>query len=150
MAAVLLVAHAPLASTLLAVARHVYPECGVGLAAVDIGPDTEPDDAQAQIRAALGALGSAEVLMLADVFGASPCNAALAAASGARARVVTGVNVPMLWRALCYAAKEPLDELVERAVDGGVQGVMQVGASRPQNQGPRPASDDQDPNSRQQ
>ncbi len=142
MAAILLVAHAPLATSLLAVARHVYPECAVGLDAVDIGAGAGLAEAQAQIRAALDALAAPEVLILTDVFGATPCRAALAAADGARARVVAGANVPMLWRALCYA-ELPLDELVTRAVDGGVQGVMQIGVPRPQNQGPLSASDDQ-------
>ena len=59
--------------------------------------------------------------MLVDVFGATPCKAARAVVDGVRQRIVTGVNVPMLWRALCYAAK-PLDELVTRAVDGGIAG----------------------------
>lgn len=143
MAAILLVAHAPQAAALLAVARHVYPDCSVGLAAVDIEPGAGPEEAQAQVRAALEALPEPEVLILADVFGASPCKAALAVADGTRARVVAGINVPMLWRVLCYAAQLPLDELVTRAVDGGVQGVMQVGVPRPQNQGPAPARNDQ-------
>jgi PTS system ascorbate-specific IIA component len=48
----------------------------------------------------------------------------------------------MLWRTLCYAS-EPLDALVERAVGGGTQGVMQVAAARRQNQAIQPVSDDQ-------
>jgi mannose PTS system EIIA component len=142
MAAILLVAHAPQAQSLLAVARHVYPECTARMAATDIEAGAGPAEAQAQIRAALAGLGGSEVLILADVFGASPCKAALAVADGVRSRVVAGVNVPMLWRALCYADL-PLDELVTRAVDGGVQGVMQVGVPRPQNQASQPARDDQ-------
>jgi PTS system ascorbate-specific IIA component len=142
MAAILLVAHAPQAQSLLAVARHVYPESTARLAAADIDAGSGPAEAQAQIRTALAGLGSSEVLILADVFGASPCKAALAVADGVRSRVVAGVNVPMLWRALCYADL-PLDELVTRAVDGGVQGVMQVGVPRPQNQASQPARDDQ-------
>jgi len=78
-------------------------------------------------------LGDQQTLLLCDVFGATPCNAALRVADGVRVRVVSGVNVPMLWRVLCYAA-EPLDRLVQRAVDGAVQGVMQVSSVRPQNQ----------------
>lgn len=142
MAAILLVAHAPQAASLLAVARHVYPDCSVGLGSVDIAAGASPAEAQAQIRAALEGLGASEVLILADVFGASPCKAALAVADGVHTRVVAGVNVPMLWRALCYA-DVPLDELVTRAVDGGVQGVMQVGVPRLQNQATQPATDDQ-------
>ena len=48
-------------------------------------------------------------------------------------RIVTGVNVPMLLRTVCYR-HEPLDALVARAVAGGTQGVMQVAVTAPQNQ----------------
>jgi PTS system ascorbate-specific IIA component len=50
-----------------------------------------------------------------------------------RCQVVVGVNVPMLWRTLCYAA-EPLDALVGRALAGATQGVMQATPARPQQQ----------------
>jgi len=142
MAAILLVTHAPLAASLLEVARHVYPDCSGGLAGVDIAAGASPAEAQAQIRAAIDTLRATEVLILADVFGASPCKAALAVADGVHTRVVAGVNVPMLWRVLCYF-HVPLDELVTRAVDGGVQGVMQVGVPRLQNQALQPVIDDQ-------
>ena len=68
--------------------------------------------------------------MLVDVFGATPCNAALRLADPATVRVVAGVNVPMMWRALCYA-DEPLDALVARAVTGASQGVMPLAAHKP-------------------
>jgi PTS system ascorbate-specific IIA component len=57
--------------------------------------------------------------------------------------VVAGINVPMLWRSLCYA-DEPLDTLVARAIAGATQGVMQVSVSRPQNQALKPGGNDQD------
>ncbi len=60
---------------------------------------------------------------------------------GVLSRVVAGVNVPMLWRTLCYAHL-PLAELVTRAVDGARQGVMQVAVPRRQNQANRPPTDD--------
>ena len=73
------------------------------------------------------------MLIFTDVFGATPCNIAQRLADGVRVKVVTGVNVPMLWRTLCYA-DESLDAVVARAVAGATQGVMQVATSRPQNQ----------------
>jgi mannose PTS system EIIA component len=149
MAAILLVAHAPLASSLQAVANHVYPERSVRLTAVDVSPDAGADDVQAAVRAALAARSEPDVLILTDVFGATPCNAAMAAADGARARVVAGVNVPMLWRALCYA-DQPLDDLVARAVAGAAQGVMQVAVPRRQNQPAPPGRHDQDQHPHQQ
>jgi PTS system ascorbate-specific IIA component len=149
MACLLLVAHAPLASSLQAVARHVYPDCSGRLSAVDVTPGASPEETEDHIRAALAALPSTEVLIMADVFGATPCNAALAVADGVNTRVVAGANVPMLWRALCYADK-PLDELVSRAVNGAALGVMQVAVPRRQDQPTPPASHDQDPNHHQQ
>jgi PTS system ascorbate-specific IIA component len=142
MPALLIIAHAPLASSLQAVARHVYPDCGRQLAALDVEPGMAPEQVVEQARAALAALGTEEALILTDVFGATPCNAARDVADGTKVRVVAGVNVPMLWRTLCYAAV-PLDDLVARAIAGGSQGVMQVGATPRQHQGPAGGSDDQ-------
>ena len=142
MPSLLIVAHAPLASSLLAVARHVYPECSRTAAAVDVAAGGAPEAVEAQIRAALTDLGAEEVLMLVDVFGATPCNAALAVADGQRVRVVAGVNVPMLWRTLCYAHM-PLEDLVNRALAGATQGVMHVSVPHPQNQLSSPVHHDQ-------
>ena len=145
MATIVLVAHAPLATALKSLAVHTYAECGGNVAAVDVPASATLEQATALVRQALGAGEEGETLLLADVFGATPCNAALAAADGRRVRVVAGVNVPMLWRTLCYGHL-PLSDLVARAADGGRQGVMQVAAPRRQNQALRPAVDDSDPN----
>ena len=142
MSSLLVVAHAPLASSLMAVARHVYPECSRTAAAVDVAPGAPPEAVQAQIRAALVDLGAEEVLILVDVFGATPCNAALAVADGVRIRLVAGVNVPMLWRTLCYAHM-PLEDLVNRALAGANQGVMHVAVPRRQNQASSASHHDQ-------
>ena len=145
MASILLVAHDPLASALQAVARHAFADCGRELTAVDVAPSLTLEQAQAQIAAAVAALPGPEVLVLVDVFGATPCNAALNVADGVRVRVVSGLNVPMLWRTLCYA-QLPLAELVTRAVDGARQGIMQLASPRRQNQPKPPSSDDPDAN----
>jgi PTS system ascorbate-specific IIA component len=135
MASLLIIAHAPLASALREVALHAYPDCASTLAALDVRADMAPDEVQARGAAMLRALQekSGEALILTDVFGATPCNIAQRLADGTKVRVVAGVNVPMLWRALCYS-QEPLDALVERAMAGATQGVMQGGATRPQQQ----------------
>ena len=142
MAQLLIVAHTPLASALQAVARHVYPDCGRQLVALDVAPGATPEEVGARVRDALAAADGQEVLILVDVFGATPCNAAVAVADGVRSRVVAGVNVPMLWRTLCYADLS-LDELVNRAVAGASQGVMHVSVPRRQNQSSLSTSHDQ-------
>lgn len=150
MPSLLVVAHAPLASTLQAVAEHVYPDCGRQLAALDVGPGDAPELVAQRIREALSRLPGGEALILADMFGATPCNAARMVADGHKVRLVAGVNVPMLWRTLCYAERS-LDELVQRALDGGAQGVMHVPPeNRRQNQSSPPGRHDQDPDPHQQ
>ncbi len=134
MADLLLIAHAPLASALAAVAAHAFPDCATRLRTLDIAPGMDLDTAERAVRDAVASAPGGEVLMLCDVFGATPCNAAMRVADGVARRVVAGVNVPMLWRSLSYA-DEPLDKLVVRAVDGGVQGTLQVAAPRRMNQG---------------
>ena len=133
-------AHAPLASALQEVAAHAFPDCAQTLRCIDVQPSEGLDEVERRLRQATSS--GMPVLVLCDVFGATPCNAALRVADGSRVRAVAGVNVPMLWRVLCYAA-EPLDALVARAVDGAGQGIMQVGISRPQNQSVQVSSHDQ-------
>lgn len=142
MTRLLIVAHAPLASALVAVARHAFPDCADQVQALDVTPTDQPQDLERGLRAMTA---GQDTLVMCDVFGATPCNQALQSADGESVRVVCGVNVPMVWRALCYA-HEPLDALVSRAVVGGSQGVMTLSATRPQNQNPpgQVTRDDQD------
>jgi PTS system ascorbate-specific IIA component len=140
-AAVLLIAHAPLASALLSVAGHCYEEKGHLFEAIDVEPTMSAETVESLAREALARLNAPDVLVLTDVFGATPCNVAQRLSDGVHVRVVAGVNVPMLWRSLCYLG-EPLDALVARAVSGASQGVMQVAQTRPQNQVQNPITND--------
>lgn len=144
MVSLLIVAHAPLASALRSAAEHVYAERCPHVGCVDIAPSASLEAAQAQVSAAIAALGDSPVLILVDTFGATPCTAAEAAAPrhSAATRIIAGVNVPMLWRTLCYC-EVPLEELANRALAGGAQGVMPVGATPRQHQPVPPTSHDQ-------
>lgn len=142
MSGLLIVAHAPLASTLKAVAAHVFPS-ELQVEALDVAAGDAPESAEAKARVLAAAARDPELLILTDVFGGTPCNVALRLADGPQVRVVVGVNVPMLWRAIGYR-QLPLAELVERAVSGGIQGVMQLAPTRPQVQATRPTDHDQD------
>ncbi len=142
MPGLLIIAHAPLASSLKAVAEHAFPDCAANLAALDVLPNMPIEEIEAQGRQMLERIRTPEALIFTDVFGATPCNVAQRLADGVQVKVVAGVNVPMLWRSLCYSA-DSLDSVVARAVAGATQGVMQVATSRPQNQTRKAASSDQ-------
>ena len=131
MPGILIIAHAPLASALKTVAMHAYPECARKIETLDVAAGDTAEAVETRARALLPRVLTPDAVIFTDVFGATPCNAALRLADNSRVRVLAGVNVPMLWRTLCYAAKDPLDALVARALAGAAQGVMQVTAARP-------------------
>lgn len=120
----LLIAHAPLASALRDVAQHTFPSCAPQLTVLDVEPQMSADEVESRCRALLADAGAEEVLVLTDVFGATPSNAAQRLL-GEHVRMVSGVNVPMLWRTLCYSA-EPLEALAQRAIEGGGRGITSV------------------------
>lgn len=131
----LIVAHAPLASALRSAGLHAFSELATQVTAVDIDPADDLLTAQDKIREALKV--GTNTLMLLDVMGATPCNATQRTAHDLLPEtwpepwaVVTGINLPGLWRLFCYASL-PFDELVGRAVEGIVRGALVLETSSP-------------------
>ncbi len=144
---ILIVAHSPLASALRECVVHVFPDNAAAVVAYDVKADETLEDGLAGVRVAMAQLTEPQMLVLTDVFGATPCNVAQRIVDGSRSRLVAGVSLPMLLRAVTYR-REPLDVLVARAMAGGTQGVMQVATTAPQNQARK--KNDQDANDYQQ
>lgn len=124
---IFLIAHAPLAHALRECALHVFADSTDSVLALDVLPHAAPDDTLAQARQLLADAPDVPTLVLTDLLGATPCNVAQRLIQGRPAHLVAGVNLPMLLRTVCYRT-EPLDALVQRALVGGSQGVMQVPA----------------------
>jgi len=133
---IFIIAHAPLAQALRDCVMHVYPECAASVIAMDVLPQAQPEETLRQAKAALGAAELDDLLVLTDIFGATPANVAQKLVAGSGAKLIAGVNLPMLFRSVCYR-DESLDALVARALTGGTQGVMQVAITAPQNQNRR-------------
>lgn len=66
------------------------------------------------------------VLVLTDLACASPSNIVEKQLQALNARAVSGINLPMLLRTWNYR-EEPLDQLAQRAVEGGLKGVGTIG-----------------------
>ena len=80
-------------------------------------------------EAVLAAQGEHGTLILTDIIGATPANVAAKVAQlpelTAPVQVLTGVNLPMLLRAISHRT-ESLSELAEKALQGGQQGVLRL------------------------
>ena len=131
---ILIIAHAPLASALRQGVAHVFPDRVAGVLALDVDAATSAPDSLAAARKLLTQFEGRPVLLLTDMMGATPCNVARQLAAEVPARLLTGVNLPMLLRAVTYQ-HEPLDELLLKALHGGTLGVMQVPVNFPSEQG---------------
>lgn len=130
---IFIIAHAPLASALRQCVLHVFPDAAGVLAALDVQPNMPADETLVSARLAMTLMNTKHTLVLTDLFGATPCNVAQRLVDGVNSRLIAGVNLPMLMRAVTYR-NEPLDALVARALAGGTQGIMQVAVTAPQNQ----------------
>ena len=131
--AILIIAHAPLASAMRPCVLHVFPDAASFVAVLDVQPNTPTEETLSAARISLDLFGNTPALVLTDMFGATPCNVAQKLVDGVHSRLIAGVNLPMLLRAVTYR-KESLDVMATRALAGGTQGVMQVAVTAPQNQ----------------
>ena len=133
MVGIVVIAHAPLASALSRCAEHVYacePAARRELRALDVDSSAELAQTVARARALVREVDRGEgVLILTDAFGATPGNVAAQLAQSERVAVLAGVNLPMLLRAVCYRGGR-LEEVAEKALAGGQQGMLQVDAAK--------------------
>jgi PTS system ascorbate-specific IIA component len=139
---ILIIAHAPLAHAMRECLRHVFPDSAAYVQALDVQPSATPDEILASGRMILAHSGTQGTLVLADIFGATPCNVAQRLVDGVDTRLIAGVNLPMVLRAWSYR-HESLDAMATRALAGGSQGVMPVAVTAPQNQTRRNHAQDQ-------
>ena len=123
--AILIIAHAPLASALRACVLHVFPDAASFVAVLDVQPNTPTEETLSAARISLDLFGNTPALVLTDMFGATPCNVAQKLVDGVHSRLIAGVNLPMLLRALTYRDKG-MDTLLTRAIGGGRDGVFHM------------------------
>lgn len=123
---ILLITHDGIGAGLLDTARYMLGELPVPAEALAV--DSDADTGELDRRAAALARGLDDgqgVLVLTDLVGSTPANVADRVAESDRVIVVTGVNLPMLVKALNYA-RLPVGELAAKAVEGGRAGIIQT------------------------
>ncbi|MFZ2752845.1 MAG: PTS fructose IIA subunit family protein [Lysobacteraceae bacterium] len=122
---ILLVTHPGIGSALVEVAGRMLRQLPLKTEAFELAFDADPDAALPRASAALRRVDSGDgVLILTDLYGASPSNlAARIARLGTPARRVASLNLPMLLRVMNYA-ELPLDELPAIAAAGARNGAI--------------------------
>ena len=122
---ILLITHEGIGAALLAVATRLLRKLPLETAAFEVPFDGDVDALLPQASAALRKVdGGHGVLVLTDLYGATPSNiAAKLSRLGTPVRRVSALSLPMLLRVMNYADL-PLDELPAVAAAGARNGVI--------------------------
>ena len=119
-----LVTHTSYGESLIQCACHVINKRPPQILQLGLASQDDPLDALPLARQMLQLVDTGEgVLVLTDIYGATPANLALKLLAPGRIEGIAGVNLPMLLRALTYRDKD-MATLVARATSGGRDGVV--------------------------
>ena len=119
---ILLLSHNGIASSLLNVAKKIWQNPPHNIDFIEISFDVDTDELSQKIRYKTDYLDEGDgVLVLTDLVGATPCNLA-ASLCNEKLMLATGLNLPMLLRA-CNYVDLPLQELSDKAIEGGQKGI---------------------------
>jgi PTS system mannose-specific IIA component len=123
---ILLITHEGIGSALVAAATRLLGQLPLRAEALEVPYDADAEELLPIASAAVRRVdGGAGVLVLTDLYGATPSNlAAKVAQLGTSVRRVSAVNLPMLLRIMNYAELD-LDELPAVAAAGARNGVIQ-------------------------
>lgn len=112
MIGIVVVTHRQLGEALIDAAQFVLGDSPASITAVSIDLKESAEVLRKKIESAISAVGTAEgVLILTDMFGGSPSNLSYSFLEEGRIEVISGVNLPILIKAINSREKEPLEQL---------------------------------------
>ena len=125
---IVLITHEQLGTQLASIAATICCRDIAPMAQVAVPANIDPQQLGRyadQIRDTMTRMDNgAGILVLTDVYGATPDNLARYFGAQCNAEVVSGVNLPMLLRVLNYAGQS-LQQLCDTAVSGARSGIQQ-------------------------
>ncbi len=124
MIGIVVLAEKDLAAGLVSAAVRTLGSPPPGLQTVAVDYTSAPEVISESIHAAIQQADYGRgVLLLADIYGATHTNLACRQLERGRIELVTGVNLPMLLKALNYRHLS-MDDLIDKALSGGSGGIV--------------------------
>ena len=128
MIGVLLVTHNGLGDSLLDCVMHVTGCIPSHVKSLSVMADDDPKSKEDEARALIRLLDTGDgVLLLTDIYGATPSNIVRRLCQPGHVEGVAGVNLPMLLRVAC-GPNMPLAEIAQRALQGGRDCIVMLNA----------------------
>lgn len=126
MTGLVVVTHAGLATSLIAAVRMITGTTDFS-EAVELHADDPADGLVARIGEALERVGSDNAVIMTDMFGGTPSNAAMSFLKEGKVEVVTGVNLPMMVEYFSRRERMTLEELCGSLQRCGRESVIVAG-----------------------
>ncbi|MFQ6100759.1 MAG: PTS sugar transporter subunit IIA [Anaerolineae bacterium] len=123
---IVVVSHADLGDALIR-ATEMIAGPTEGLYSVSLLPDDSPEGFRERLEAVLQEIEGQETLVLVDLFGGTPYNAAACQVLKENIECVTGVNLPMLLELATSRDGASLSELAEDIARAGRESVRNLG-----------------------
>ncbi len=132
MIGILIVTHGEIGTALLASASQILGNPPAQVATLSVWRQDDPDDLVLRARELLQRIDDGDgVLILTDIFGATPGNVVSRLLEDGHIEGVSGVSLPMLLRVLTGRRKQgSLAAAVQRAKSGGAEGVVHMNVDR--------------------
>ena len=131
MIGILLITHNGLGDSLVDCVKHVMGDVPPNLKSIAVLADDNMPHKIAEGRALIAQLHTGEgVLLLTDLYGASPCNIAQQLCEAGQVTCVAGINLPMLLRVLGYC-QQTLTEVTQKALTGGRENIILIDTPLP-------------------
>jgi mannose PTS system EIIA component len=128
MIGILLITHGTLGESLIHTTIHVLNKHPLRMRQLSVTAPDDPLRLLPQAQAMVKELNDGDgVLILTDMYGATPSNLAAKLVQSGKIEAVAGVSLPMLIRALTYREKS-LEVMITKAISGGCEGVLRVPA----------------------
>ena len=126
---ILLICHNDIGGQLIETATDMLERLPTRLEHLDVRQDDDPIDLLNAARRLVNDLDNGDgVLVMTDMYGSTPSNISHRLLDRHGVQVLSGVNLPMLVRALNYP-RLTLDEMTAKARNGGREGIIQEGAT---------------------
>jgi PTS system mannose-specific IIA component len=130
MIGVLVVTHGSIGEALLTSAAQILGAPQQQAATLSVWRQDDPDDLVLRARELLETLDAGDgVLVITDIFGATPGNVVSRLLQDGRVEGVSGASLPMLLRVLTKR-NGSLSSAVQRALSGGAEGVVHMNSDR--------------------
>lgn len=119
----LLVSHPGIAPALLNNAFRILGSRPIKTSVLEVAMDTDLDKLSIEAEKMITNLDQGDgVLVLADLYGSSPCNLIYRFKDKQHIRIVSGLNLSMLIRAMNYY-QDDLETLADKAATGATEGI---------------------------